>query len=68
MPHTIRTIFEILLGLLLPAHGCHRAAGARPTARHERRVQRGRRRELWLAVHGVDVGPRRLHGVEVAAR
>ncbi|MGG2461663.1 hypothetical protein ACO0M4_17895 [Streptomyces sp. RGM 3693] len=68
MLHTIRTIFEILLCLLLPAHGCHRAAGPRPTARRERRVQRGRRRELWLAVHGIDVGPRRLHGVEVAAR
>ncbi len=68
MPHTIRTIFEILLCLLLPARGCHRAGGAGPTARRERRVQRGRRRELWLAVHGVDVGPRRLHGVEVAAR
>ncbi len=35
--------------------------------RRERRLQRGRRRALWLAVHGVDVGPRRIHGVEVAA-
>ncbi|MGP4112525.1 hypothetical protein ACTWP5_16640 [Streptomyces sp. 4N509B] len=29
-------------------------------------VQRGRRRALWLASHGVDVGPRKIHGVEVA--
>ncbi|TJZ52017.1 hypothetical protein FCH28_19415 [Streptomyces piniterrae] len=31
----------------------------------ERRAQRGRRRALWLAVHGYDVGPRWIHGVEV---
>ncbi|MGV4929457.1 hypothetical protein K2224_10705 [Streptomyces sp. BHT-5-2] len=35
--------------------------------RRERRLQRERRRTLWLAVHGIDVGPRRIHGVEVAA-
>ncbi|MFE6755093.1 hypothetical protein ACFVDQ_15990 [Streptomyces sp. NPDC057684] len=29
--------------------------------------QRARRRALWLAVHGVDIGPRRIHGVEVTA-
>ncbi|MFB7994261.1 hypothetical protein ACFC4G_15765 [Streptomyces sp. NPDC056002] len=38
---------------------------------HEQREQakrRGvRRRTLWLAVHGVDIGPRRIHGVEVVA-
>ncbi|MBT2526169.1 hypothetical protein J7E91_12130 [Streptomyces sp. ISL-99] len=34
---------------------------------HEVRLQRQRRRALWLATHGVDVGPRRIHGVEVAA-
>lgn len=38
-----------------------------PQERHERRLRRQRRRALWLAVHGVDVGPRRIHGVEVAA-
>ena len=32
-----------------------------------RRSQRQRRRALWLAVHGIDVGPRRIHGVEVSA-
>lgn len=35
--------------------------------RRARRSQRQRRRALWLAVHGVDVGPRRIHGVEVSA-
>jgi hypothetical protein len=39
---------------------------------HERRAQarqqRARRRTLWLAVHGVDVGPRRIHGVDVGSR
>ncbi|MFE7317357.1 hypothetical protein ACFU7T_30290 [Streptomyces sp. NPDC057555] len=33
--------------------------------RTERREQRGRRRALWLAVHGIDAGPRRIHGVQV---
>jgi hypothetical protein len=33
----------------------------------EARRQRGRRRALWLAVHGVDIGPRVIHGREVAA-
>ncbi|UGQ15005.1 hypothetical protein LO772_16395 [Yinghuangia sp. ASG 101] len=27
----------------------------------ERRAQRRRRVDLWLAVHGVDAGPRRVH-------
>lgn len=35
--------------------------------RERARLQRQRRRALWLAVHGVDVGPRLIHGVEVAA-
>ncbi|WP_406307919.1 hypothetical protein [Streptomyces griseoaurantiacus] len=39
---------------------------------HEQRVQarrqRARRRTLWLAVHGIDVGPRRIHGVRVGSR
>ncbi|MEU9124111.1 hypothetical protein AB0C96_30330 [Streptomyces sp. NPDC048506] len=30
-----------------------------------RRVQRGRRRALWLAVHGIDAAPGWIHGVEV---
>ncbi|MGW0734291.1 hypothetical protein [Streptomyces sp. NPDC002851] len=37
-----------------------------PHERAVRRTQRQRRRALWLAVHGIDVGPRLIHGVEVA--
>ncbi|MGX5188864.1 hypothetical protein ACWKT5_40770 [Streptomyces avermitilis] len=33
----------------------------------ERRERRLRRHALWSAVHGVDVGPRRIHGVAVPA-
>ncbi|MFD7707685.1 hypothetical protein ACFV6E_13145 [Streptomyces sp. NPDC059785] len=37
---------------------------------HERQEeaarQRARRRALWFAVHGVDLGPRVIHGMEVA--
>ncbi|HWU05216.1 MAG TPA: hypothetical protein VN520_02205 [Streptomyces sp.] len=33
----------------------------------EFRLQRQRRRALWLATHGIDTGPRRIHGVKVAA-
>ncbi|MFI6081417.1 hypothetical protein ACIBBB_10650 [Streptomyces sp. NPDC051217] len=36
-------------------------------ASHEARRQRARRRALWLAVHGIDIGPRLIHGVEVTA-
>ncbi|MCX5049184.1 hypothetical protein OG895_17695 [Streptomyces sp. NBC_00201] len=35
--------------------------------RRERRLRRRRRQALWLAVHGIDVGPRRIHGVAVSA-
>ncbi|MFD8385360.1 hypothetical protein ACFV2X_43710 [Streptomyces sp. NPDC059679] len=35
--------------------------------RAERRLRRQRRRALWLAVHGIDVRPRLIHGVKVAA-
>jgi hypothetical protein len=35
MTHTIARIFESLLRLLLPARGCHRAAGIRPAASRE---------------------------------
>ncbi|MFF8912033.1 hypothetical protein ACF08M_01590 [Streptomyces sp. NPDC015032] len=38
---------------------------------HERceevRLRRARRRTLWLAVHGIDIGPRPIHGIEVRA-
>lgn len=33
----------------------------------EARRQRARRRALWLAVCGIDVGPRLIHGVKVTA-
>ncbi|MGW3572322.1 hypothetical protein ACWDSL_52195 [Streptomyces sp. NPDC000941] len=33
----------------------------------ERRLRRQRRRALWLAVHGIDIGPRWIHGVRVVA-
>ncbi|WP_318296189.1 MULTISPECIES: hypothetical protein [Streptomyces albogriseolus group] len=36
--------------------------------RAQARQQRARRRTLWLAVHGIDVGPRRIHGVDVGSR
>ncbi|MEU0679622.1 MULTISPECIES: hypothetical protein [Streptomyces] len=36
--------------------------------RAQARRQRARRRTLWLAVHGIDVGPRRIHGVDVGSR
>ncbi|WP_313956509.1 hypothetical protein [Streptomyces sp. SAJ15] len=56
-----------------PHHGLPEADGVafvRPyVVAHEERVrreQRRRRRSLWLAVHGIDIGPRRIHGVEVA--
>ncbi|MEU5643053.1 hypothetical protein [Streptomyces milbemycinicus] len=35
--------------------------------RTERRLRRRRRRTLWLAVHGIDIGPRVIHGVRVVA-
>ncbi|MGW6060362.1 hypothetical protein [Streptomyces sp. NPDC055189] len=34
----------------------------------ETRLQRERRRALYLATLGIDTGPRRIHGVAVAAR
>jgi hypothetical protein len=34
--------------------------------RREAQRQRERRRAVWLALHGVDVGPRVIHGVRVA--
>ncbi|MEU2670870.1 hypothetical protein ABZ622_18725 [Streptomyces sp. NPDC007164] len=50
----------------LVAHERQLAEEAARVAAEERRL-RARRRTLWLAVHGVGVGPRFLHGVEVAA-
>ncbi|MEU9796802.1 hypothetical protein AB0E27_40760 [Streptomyces sparsogenes] len=60
-----------------PASGSpdgHRAAMIRPYVvaheqleRAERRLRRQRRRTLWLAVHGIDIGPRVIHGVRAVA-
>ncbi|WEB40937.1 hypothetical protein MOV08_17720 [Streptomyces yunnanensis] len=36
-----------------------------PQERQERRLQRGRRRALWLATYDVEAGPRWIHGLEV---
>ncbi|MGW2296106.1 hypothetical protein [Streptomyces violaceorubidus] len=36
--------------------------------RAQARQQRARRRTLWLAVYGIDVGPRRIHGVPIGSR
>ncbi|MFK4184794.1 hypothetical protein ACI2L4_12365 [Streptomyces sparsogenes] len=56
--------------------GAQGAAMARPYVvaheqqreqRTERRLRRRRRRTLWLAVHGIDIGPRVIHGVRVVA-
>ncbi|MEV0741032.1 hypothetical protein AB0I51_35010 [Streptomyces sp. NPDC050549] len=45
----------------------HALLPSQRSARRKRRLQRRRRRALWLAVHGIDVGPRRIHGVVVRA-
>ncbi|MFE7299727.1 hypothetical protein [Streptomyces sp. NPDC057579] len=37
------------------------------TERQQWRLRHGRPRALWLAAHGVDIRPRRLHGTEAAA-
>ncbi|AJT66623.1 hypothetical protein T261_4987 [Streptomyces lydicus] len=69
MTEPTQRLIELLLRWLLPSSGRHRAAA--PLTREERRERRaqcGRRRTLWLAVHGIDVGPHRIHGVEVATR
>lgn len=75
MPDCIARIFEPLLRLLLRSEGRHRfpesasyVRTSSPSSRgQEVRRQRGRRRELWLALHGVDIGPRLIHGVDVMA-
>ncbi|MDT3400818.1 hypothetical protein RKE29_30185 [Streptomyces sp. B1866] len=41
-------------------------AARRRANRRERRVQRRRRWAVSLAAYGIDVGPRRIHGVDLA--
>ncbi|WP_406738457.1 hypothetical protein OG365_22925 [Streptomyces sp. NBC_00853] len=81
MSHCIARILEPLLRFLRPALGTHPAAppGSSPRVRPyrplgqareqraEARRQRARRRALWLAVHGIDIGPRLIHGRVVTA-
>ena len=62
MSERIVGIWELLLMALV-----HALLPSQRRARHKRRLQRRRRRALWLAVHGIDVGPRRIHGVVVRA-
>jgi hypothetical protein len=68
--HAIAWLFEPWLRTLLPATGRHRAGATPPHVAHApaRRQQGNRRCALWPATQGVDVGPRRIHDVEVAAR
>lgn len=42
-------------------------AHERQRQREEAGRQRARRRTLWFALHGIDLGPRVIHGIEVAA-
>ncbi|MFD3539738.1 hypothetical protein ACFWUQ_09595 [Streptomyces sp. NPDC058662] len=81
MSHCIARILEPLLRFLWPAPGIPApppaAAGPRVRPYHpfsqtreqrtEVRRQRARRRALWLAVHGIDIGPRLIHGRVVTA-
>ena len=53
--------------LVRPYLLAHERRQALAQAQTEVRRQRSRRRALWLAVHGVDIGPRVIHGREVAA-
>lgn len=81
MSHCIARIFEPLLRFLGPAPGNHpvsppgagsrvrpyRPFGPACEQRAEAHRQRARRRALWLAVHGIDIGPRLIHGRVVTA-
>ncbi|MEV7196380.1 hypothetical protein AB0N81_31960 [Streptomyces sp. NPDC093510] len=69
MLRCITRLAEPLLRFLLPASGRHRLVAVEPVGMRdeEAKRRRARRRALWLAVHGVDVGPRHIHGIEVAA-
>jgi hypothetical protein len=106
MGELVRKFCELLLRVLLPARGRHRATPTTaPPGRHkprtpatpvrrqltlevrpfewdtplvrpylltpheqrERKLQRQRRRALRPAVQGIDVGPPRIHGVDVSA-
>ncbi|MFE9794737.1 hypothetical protein ACFYRL_23685 [Streptomyces goshikiensis] len=74
MSHRIARLFEALLYLLWADPGPRVVPGRPATpyrpARERRaraRRQQARRVALWLALHGVDIGPRVIHGRVVAA-
>ncbi|MFE1711630.1 hypothetical protein [Streptomyces sp. NPDC058728] len=80
MSHCIARILEPLLRFLEPAPSCpaappgpgprvrpYRPLGQTREQRAEARRQQARRRALWLAVHGIDIGPRLIHGRVVTA-
>ncbi|MFC5916070.1 hypothetical protein [Streptomyces pulveraceus] len=46
-----------------PPDGPYSQAAHDRWERAENRLRRERRRALWLALHGIDVGPRVIHGV-----
>lgn len=50
---------------LRPAEGPFSQAAFDRWERAENRWRRERRRALWLALHGIDVGPSVIHGVAV---
>lgn len=69
-PRSVHRTPPVFLGMLPPRA---EASRLRPyvlgeAERRQRALQRQRRCALWLAVHGIDAGPRRIHGVQVAAR
>ncbi|MFG2137228.1 hypothetical protein [Streptomyces sp. NPDC048650] len=55
MLHCIARVLEPLMRPRWPSPARHRSQ------------QRARRRALWPALHGIDIGPRLIHGVEVIA-
>ncbi|MFC9244454.1 hypothetical protein ACFT7S_10620 [Streptomyces sp. NPDC057136] len=48
-----------------PADGPYSQAAYERWERAENRLRRERRWSLWLAVHGIDTGPRLIHGMVV---
>lgn len=70
MAHRIALLLLPLLRRLFPSTGRHRSLNSPPTApswEDAPTLTPPPPRTLCLAVHGVDIGPRRVHGVEVAA-
>ncbi|WP_059008209.1 hypothetical protein [Streptomyces specialis] len=64
----IAMLFRPLMRLWFPAEGWRHAPGGFRLVGEKQRVQRARRRALWLATVRIDNGPRWIHGVRVTAR